>query len=185
MMDVIIITFRNNSLDVTRLGHPAPYPYQDDEDADSADVNSESIDGDTASGILAASAYKSARHYLLHKEAKLLLCHFFLGAILIYLSLRRHVGGGGPLFGSMASTIFRFMMDTILMDCLMQEQRPAGKAEKLVLGGGGPEHFFRMAFLAIFSLVSRKAIPATVDLDQSRSLWGCVYSILTYVFDVD
>ena len=98
MMDVIIITFRNNSLDVTRLGHPAPYPYQDDEDADSADVNSESIDGDTASGILAASAYKSARHYLLHKEAKLLLCHFFLGAILLYLSLRRHVGGGGPLF---------------------------------------------------------------------------------------
>ncbi len=177
-MDVIFISFDNDTIDITRLGHLV---HKDHEGGLGSDLPSDSPEGGVAaSGLLHLQhdPFRSARHYLLQKEVKLLLCHFFLGAILISFSLRRHLGASAEV-NSLANIVLRFMMDSILLDCLLQEeQRPdAGRRR--------PESFFRVAFLMVFSLVSRKAIRATTDLDLSPSLWGSLVSTLQYVLDMD
>ena len=169
-----MISFKNDMVDNTRLGHYTHYPQQRDQEDFGNIVNS---------GGVATDPFRSASHYLLQKEVKLLLCHFFLGAVLVS-SLRRHLGivadGGHPVdsVGSLTSIVFRFMMDTILLDCLLLEQRPDALLRSM-------ERFLRLSFLMCFSLLSRKAIPSTIDVDESRSLWGSLFSILQFIFDME
>jgi len=126
-------------------------------------------------------------------QAKTMCCYFVLGCTLISLILRRRSratldarngGGGVSILGFVGDTAFRFVLDCVLADFLCQEIRremPGRGGGKLPPPATSQERLLRTLFLGVLSATARKVIPGPEDLDESRSLWGTLWSIVQFV----